>query len=326
MNEEIEISIIIPNYNGSKYIEKCLNSIENQKYDKYEVIIIDDGSTDESVKIIEQYIKNSNMKIIFMQQFNQNAAVARNRGIEIAKGKYLYFIDSDDMLYNENSLKIITSEIEDNDILIGNYISIDEKGNLIFEYNNNKEIIDENKSIYKYVDISPVPSNKLYRADIIKRHKLYFGNVKIGQDLDFFLKYLQFCKKCKLIDQSIYKYRIVWNSMTRAINLNFLDIYNTFIDIKKCYINNNNEEDFMLYITPVAIRHFQQQLIKIDKIKDKTKRKMIFYYFKFAYKDIQVKSEYRTKQNNIQTKKFWVKYILLRYKVYKFVMNVKRGL
>lgn len=326
MNEEIETSIIIPNYNGSKYIEKCLQSIENQTYDKYEVIIIDDGSTDESVKIIEKYIKNSNIKIIFIQQFNQNAAVARNRGLEIAKGKYLYFIDSDDELYDENSLKIITDEIGDNDILVGNYVSIDEKDNLISEYNNNQEIVSENKSVYKYDDISPVPSNKLYKTDIIRKHKLYFGNVKIGQDLDFYLKYLQFCKNFKLVEQKIYKYRIVSNSMTRAINLNFLDIYNTFIDIKKCYINNKNEENFMLYITPVAIRHFQQQLIKIDKIKEKTKRKMIFSYFKFCYRDIQVKKQYRTKQNDIQTKKFWAKYILLKYRIYKLVMKIKRGL
>ena len=126
MNEEIETSIIIPNYNGSKYIKKCLKSIEEQEYKKFEVIIIDDGSTDDSVKIIKEFIRNSNIRIELIEQFNQNAAVARNRGLEIARGKYLYFIDSDDELYDKESLSIITKEIGDNDILIGHYVSIDE--------------------------------------------------------------------------------------------------------------------------------------------------------------------------------------------------------
>ena len=326
MNEEIETSIIIPNYNGSKYIRKCLNSIEEQEYKKYEVIIIDDGSTDDSAEIIKEFMENSNMRIIFIEQFNQNAAIARNRGLEIAKGKYLYFIDSDDELYDNKSLEIITREISDNDLLIGGYISIDEKENIISNYDNKEEFISENDDIYKYANLSPMPSNKLYKTEIVKKNELYFGNVKIGQDLNFYLKYLQFCKKVKLINKNIYKYRIVSNSMTRIINLNFLDIYNTFLDIKKCYEKNNNITNFKLFVTPVAIRHFQQQLIKVDKIREKEKRKMIFEYFKFCYKDIQVEKKYRTKQNKIQIKKFWAKYFLLKYKLYKSVMKIRKGL
>lgn len=324
MNEEIETSIIIPNYNGSKYIKKCLKSIEEQEYKKFEVIIIDDGSTDDSVKIIKEFIRNSNIRIELIEQFNQNAAVARNRGLEIARGKYLYFIDSDDELYDKESLSIITKEIGDNDILIGHYVSIDEEGKLISYYDNKEDFHPENDGVYKYADLSPMPSNKLYKTEIVVKNKLSFGNVKIGQDLNFYLKYLQFCKKIKLIDRNIYKYRILSNSMTRKINLNFLDIYNTFVDIKKNYEKNNNLENFKIFITPVAIRHYQQQLIKVDKIKGKYKRKMIFAYFKFCYKDMQIKRKYRTRQNIIQVRKFWAKYFLLKYKLYKMVMKVKK--
>ena len=324
MNEEIETSIIIPNYNGSKYIKKCLKSIEEQEYKKFEVIIIDDGSTDDSVKIIKEFIRNSNIRIELIEQFNQNAAVARNRGLEIARGKYLYFIDSDDELYDKESLSIITKEIGDNDILIGHYVSIDEEGKLISYYDNKEDFHPENDGVYKYADLSPMPSNKLYKTEIVVKNKLSFGNVKIGQDLNFYLKYLQFCKKIKLIDRNIYKYRILSNSMTRKINLNFLDIYNTFVDIKKNYEKNNNLENFKIFITPVAIRHYQQQLIKVDKIKGKYKRKMIFAYFKFCYKNMQIKRKYRTRQNIIQVRKFWAKYFLLKYKLYKMVMKVKK--
>ncbi len=323
MSENVKISVIIPNYNGSKYIINCIKSLESQTYKDFEVIIIDDGSTDNSVKIIEEYIKISKMKISLINQFNQNAAVARNRGIEIAKGEFFYFIDSDDELYDENVLLTIISNIDESDLLIGNYVLINEDGTIMSKYENNKDFVDENKELYKYAELSPVPSNKFYRADIVRKNNLFFGNVKIGQDLNFYLKYLQFCKKIKIIDNMFYKYRILSNSMTRKINLNFLDIYNTFVDIKKCYEKNKNLDNFNLYIVPVAIRHYHQQLIKVDKIKGKEKRKMIFFYFKFCYKDVQVNKRYRTRENNIQTKKFWIKYFLLKLKLYKKIMKIK---
>lgn len=323
MNEEIELSVIIPNYNGSKYIIDCIKSFEKQKYKKFEIIIIDDGSSDNSVLLINEYKKKTRMKITLIKQFNQNAAVARNRGIEVAKGKYLYFIDSDDELYDENTLLLITTKIKNNDLLIGNYILIDKFKNIISRYNNLSDFIIENKENYKYVDLSPVPSNKLFKTEIIRKNKLSFGNVRIGQDLNFYLKYLQFCNNIKIIEDNIYKYRILSTSMSRLINLNFIDIYNTFDDIKKTYEKNDNLDNFNLFVIPVAIRHYHQQLIKVDKIKERNKRKMIFSYFKFCYNDIQIKKKYRTKQNNIQTKKFWVKYILLKFKFYKIFMKIK---
>lgn len=103
----MKLSIIIPCYNAEKHITRCLKSIVNQGFDTidYEIIIIDDGSTDNSVKVIEDF-NNTYKNILLFKQQNQGQGVARNKGIGLAKGDYVYFIDADDYLAH-NSLNVI---------------------------------------------------------------------------------------------------------------------------------------------------------------------------------------------------------------------------
>lgn len=102
-------SIIIPNYNSEKYIRKCLDSILNQKYKDYEIIIVDDMSTDNSVNIIKEYT-DERIKLIELDKKAYNGGT-RNIGVKNANGDYILFVDCDDWLYNENSLKEIYKEI-----------------------------------------------------------------------------------------------------------------------------------------------------------------------------------------------------------------------
>ena len=105
-----KVSIIIPNYNAGKYILKCMDSVIKQTYKNIELIVIDDGSNDGSWSIIQEYAKrNENISILHQQ--NLNASIARNRGIEVATGEYLIFLDSDDILYQEAIEKMV-SKIE----------------------------------------------------------------------------------------------------------------------------------------------------------------------------------------------------------------------
>ena len=285
MDEKI-ISVIIPVYNSAKYIENTLISLEQQTMKKFEVILINDGSKDESVSIIKKYIDKSKMDIKLINQFNQNAAVARNRGIEIAKGKFLYFIDSDDYLTDDNIFEKMINEIQDNELLIGNYYYIDLNNNKIGKYKYENDLLNYNNK-YKYSNISPVPSNKLFKTEIVKKNNLYFGNVRIGQDLNFFLKYLKFCNTIKCSNEIFYNYRIVSNGMTKKINNNILDIYNSFQDIK-----------------------------------NKLARKMIFSYFKFCVSTCKINKENRTIYYKKEMKKYKIKRILSQFHIYEIATRL----
>lgn len=109
------ISIIIPIYNVEKYIVDCLKSIEQQTFKDFEVIIVDDGSTDKTVEVVDHFNKNFNYKVI--KQENKGVSAARNVGIQASRGKYLCFVDSDDVL-DKNYLRILYDSIQNSDIAI----------------------------------------------------------------------------------------------------------------------------------------------------------------------------------------------------------------
>ena len=129
------ISIIIPIYNVEKYLEKCLDSILNQTYKNLEIILIDDGSTDNSPNICNSYCeKDKRIKIIHKN--NEGVSSARNKGIELSKGKYIVFIDSDDYVSNEHIEVLYDCIISNNvDLVISNLIDISEDGIIL----NNEE-------------------------------------------------------------------------------------------------------------------------------------------------------------------------------------------
>ncbi len=110
------VSIIVPIFNAERYIGNCLDSILSQNYKNIEVLLINDGSTDNSKKIIEDY-KNRDSRINIINQENLGAPEARNKGIKLSKGKYLMFFDSDDIL-NEDSIELLVNSISKNDASI----------------------------------------------------------------------------------------------------------------------------------------------------------------------------------------------------------------
>ncbi len=114
-----KVSIIIPAYNSEKYLKRCINSICNQTYKNIEIIIIDDGSTDDTFNICEEYAKRDD-RIKFIHKKNEGVSVARNRGIKSANGKYIMFVDSDDWIEN-NAVEICIKYMEDYNAQIGQF-------------------------------------------------------------------------------------------------------------------------------------------------------------------------------------------------------------
>ena len=113
------VSIIIPIYNSEKYLKKCIDSILEQKYNNLEIILINDGSTDNSGKICDSLaIEDKRIKVI--HKLNEGVSIARNKGLEMAKGEYIFFIDSDDYI-DENIIKDMISYSRDYDIVKVSY-------------------------------------------------------------------------------------------------------------------------------------------------------------------------------------------------------------
>ena len=192
----IKISVIIPVYNVEKYLRECLDSLINQSFKDFEVICIDDGSTDKSYKILEEYSqKDSRIKVL--KQEHNGAGAARNLGIEIAKGKYIQFLDSDDY-FEPNMLEELynTAEKFGADMAVCSARKVDEAGNIVESGNPHSpiklEICPINKPFSKkdfpkdiFSLFSSAPWNKLYLKSLIADNNLKFQNISSCNDIGF---------------------------------------------------------------------------------------------------------------------------------------------
>ena len=188
------ISIIIPTYNSEKYIDRCIESIIHNKSEDYEIIIVDDGSMDNTRAKLKKY-KN----VRYFYQENAGPSAARNLGIEKAKGKYIMFCDSDDK-YEEGIIDYYKKYLLDDnyDFIIFGRKDFD-NGSIINTCNYLKDIkIYDNKYLYLNNDFSKGKSafsvvNKIYRTSIIKNNNIMFDeSIKYSEDLKFNLYYLKY--------------------------------------------------------------------------------------------------------------------------------------
>lgn len=195
------ISIIIPAYNVEQYLTACLSSIEQQTYQNYEVILIDDGSIDSTGAMCDTVAtKDDRFKVI--HQKNQGVSVARNKGIEKARGEYIAFIDSDDKITPE----YLSSFSLKNDIEI--------QGHVIYENNIQRSVIYSKRKVQK--DVAKVfclgPFNsavwgKIFKTSIIKDNKIVFPvNLCFSEDTIFLLQYIKHCKTLAVFDAAEYIY------------------------------------------------------------------------------------------------------------------------
>lgn len=322
-----KVSVIMPNYNAEKYISRCINSVLNQKYENIELIIVDDGSNDESCRIIERYSKeHENIRTIYQQ--NLNAAIARNRGIEHATGEYLIFLDSDDILY-PNAIKKMVSKIEEDnsDLVIGNFNLIDQYDNTINDcIFTDYDKVEENAITLN--GLTPNPSNKLYRASIISKYGIVFGNVRIGQDLNFYLKYLLKCKRVSLVNDFIYGWRTLSESISNKVSFRIFDITESFKDTRNFYIKENKQDVYDSYIKMVEYRHYYLQMEKQVKFPDRKSRKLVVDYFKYHLNNIDVKSCLNFKENISDYRKCILKMRfapLYKSLLYKKILKIYKG-
>lgn len=210
--ENKKVSIIVPIYNVQDYLEDCVKSITNQSYSNLEVILVDDGSPDNS-GIIADKLAEKDERIKVIHKKNGGLSDARNVGMENATGDYLMFADSDDMMVQDGILKMVEKiEKEDADYVIGNYINCDEDGTYWEKPVFNKEKYKSFKlSIDDYVDSFFIMNsgvwNKIFNHEFIKKLNLKFKIGLPAEDAMFTTYYFIKSTKVYYIPDIVYCYR-----------------------------------------------------------------------------------------------------------------------
>lgn len=198
------ISVIIPVYNAEATLNKCVDSVLKQQFADFEVILVDDGSKDGSLQICEEYARKDN-RVTVIHQENGGVSSARNRGLEIAKGKWVTFVDSDDYLGNEF---FPTEELEA-DIVFGSYLNVMDAsvvGGFSSEAMHGTTLGDV---VARYGSSSGLraPWTKWFRRDLIGNIR-FPEDMKVGEDTCFVWQYLSRCQTYAVLPQSTYYVRL----------------------------------------------------------------------------------------------------------------------
>jgi len=256
-------SVIVPTYNTKKYLRQCINSVLSQKYQNFEIILVNDCSTDGSGKICEGYKKNKKVKIIHNKK-NCGAGLSRNKGISVSTGKYILFLDSDDYLYqgcftgleklirkNNNIDVIITKFLAEQPPYSNDYLF---KKDFSKSNNTDKFISHINKINYQ----ANVCWHYIIKKNLIVKNKLKFVDAKLNEDQEFVTRLL-----CLMRSFALYKGRYYWHrerpgSLNRSIDLkttkSFLLVFNELSQfINKSNLSNEKKKFIKLQIRSVIV-------------------------------------------------------------------------
>lgn len=290
-NKEELVSIIIPIFNVEEYIKECMDSLQLQTYSNIEIILVDDGSTDNSPLICDEYEEKYN-NIRVLHQVNKGVSQARNNGIKLSRGKYIVFVDPDDSVspyYIESLLKAL--KINSSDLAISSYT-------------NNKECLTKNldkKSEYKVYSSRYILDNilannvfdgflwnKIFKKEIIIKNNLEFlQNITIWEDMYFVLKYLICVDKVVCFNEKIYFYRIRPQSASYKISfqkqLVKVQLSKKFIELE------NNNTIYSKCALKLYLREMIEYAFKGIKERQISKKQLIYILNeikKYSYKDL----------------------------------------
>lgn len=273
------ITVIVPIYNTSKYLDKCINSIIKQTYENIDIILINDGSNDNSQEICEKYQKKDK-RIRLINQKNKGVSKARNKGLELSKGKYISFIDADDFI-EQNMLEKMYENISktQSDVTVCGY---DFYKNGKYKFIKGKNYTLEKEKKYEGIFNFSV-CNKLYKKEILENIK--FDNKKIAEDIAFNFKVFQKINKISFILKTpLYHYRIRKESASNTYNENHLEVLeiNKIID----FFKEKNMKDLQYKAEVYRLINFGEVIYNLDK----TKYKKYYKLFKEYQKEIEIKS------------------------------------
>lgn len=249
-----KVSVIVPVYNVEKYLERCVDSLRNQTLREIEIILIDDGSTDKSGIICDQY-KEKDVRIKVIHKKNEGQGLARNTGLDIAKGKYIAFLDSDDYMEEDAYEKISRNMDEEQaELCCFGYVKQNEKGKIFYRSELNREIyeLDDIRNLFILHFFGDEPGDSrlsgvsacmtMYSREIISREKIRFNSERIvlSEDTIFNLDYCHFVNRAVVMADELYHYCQKTDSFSKRYRPERYERTEQFCNILKAYAEEYN--------------------------------------------------------------------------------------
>ena len=279
--ERKKISIVVPIYNSEKFLSNCIESILNQNFQDYELLLINDGSTDSSLSICQKYFESNRNKIKLFNNNNYGCSISRNFGIEKAQGKYIVFIDSDDwiekdMLYDMYQL----AEKEESDVVLSGafYEYIDEKISIV----SIPEKTEESFFWFKDKNLVSMICSKLWRLDLIKEKNIRFNpKIKLAEDFVFNVSVLLEAKKISVLGKADYHYVLHDNNSVFNVE-NRKDIFKAQEIIYNKILKKTlgNDSNLKLLMTKCFIAHIKSGITKLMYAKSYKEFRTFYMMFK----------------------------------------------
>ena len=275
------ITVVVPIYNAEQYIERAVKSLLNQTTNEIEIILVDDGSKDNSGKICDKYGKLENVKVIHKE--NGGLCTARNIGLANASGKYVSFVDSDDFMDTDAYEKIINIlKHNEADILDFGWRYISETGEKTENLNGNEKNILFDQEYIKNIILPPLLNlkkdeehfifdfscMKIFKKEIIDKYNIRFDEQRrVWEDRIFIVEFLKYCQNYYCMDECFYNYVSVPNSLSRRYSAQFLELilanYNLYIDLF------GDDYDFSVqYVTDYWCNSIENMIMNQLRVKD----------------------------------------------------------
>ena len=315
-----KVSVIVPFYNVEGYIEKCLETLVNQTLKEIEIILVNDGSKDRSINIVEKFLQRYPEKIVYLEKENGGLSDARNFGIPHAKGEYVAFLDSDDYVEKdmyENMYEL--AKRENSDMVECNFYweyPDKKKEDIGKEYQVNNEMLEK---------VRVVAWNKLIRREIIQDANIQFPKGYRYEDVEFTYKLIPFIKKVSFCKKPLVHYIQREGSISNLQNERNIEIFDVLEHVIEFYKENNIYMKYEQELEYVYIRYsFCSSLLRIVKIQDEElKDKLLAETWERVNKNFP-----NWKQNTILKKNKTPKNIYLRtinrmtYELYSLILSL----
>lgn len=315
-----KVSIVVPIYNVEKYLNKCVDSLLNQTLQDIEIILVDDGSTDNSGSMAKNFAEKNPNKVKYYRKENGGLSDARNYGISYATGEYIAFLDSDDYIEKNAYEEMYNKAIEEN----SDYVECD----FIWEYPNKSKIDKQEYYFGKQemmINVRVVAWNKLIKRELITTNNILFPKGLRYEDVEFTYKLIPYLNKTSYIDKPFIHYVQRENSIANNQNDRNIEIFTVLDNVVQYYkenkLYNEYEEELEYIYTRYSLCSSLKRICKIPDVQ--TRDKLV----EFTWNNLNDKFPYwnnnRILKNNQTFKDIYMMTVnKATYKIYTYILKL----